>query len=493
MRLINGLPLLMMGVALVLGACSKQGDEPKVEPVASKAAAMPDTGGVEHVKVTTIGTGETLFVAIDAALKLAIEQTNGKSIESEAINFKSGFDASKKYHGKADVSIDNDSAQLTVDTDESVSVRSSGFADYIKTQSKGVVSDFRLVSQEKSLFNKTYTVTVESNIAKYKRPESANRMRIVVAPLRYGNTHFIVDAHEYNGDEIGHKIQQTISDALTNTQRVTVLDRDANEAADAEMDLIANGKASSEDLDRLGQQLPADFLWVATIEAFEYRRHERQLRTSNRTLVSYSGIARLSHRLINVTTRQVLLSDSIQMDLPETEPTTMGVNINVEQVMADMNKYLGDGALRQIMDRLFPITVLSRSGSDVVLSQGQASLKKGERYRVVRLGDELTDPQTGQKLGRIEKDCCEVIIDRAEDKLSYGSLTKISIQLPETLAAGELIVRDNLGKVNAPEENIDIPSKSEINSVKASSENSAKNKKTESNAPSALPKEDKNW
>jgi len=490
----NSTKLFLASVIFIgLTGCKKDADETVASPAipATKAASMPDVGGVEHIKVTTTATAPSLPAAIDLAIKLAIEQVNGKTMESTSITFQGGFESSAKYHGQAQASTDEDSASVTVDADETVSAKSSGFADFVRTQSKGAVSDFKLLSQSKSLLDKNYTVTIEANVTKYKRAESASRMRIVVAPLRVGNTIFIIDNKKLDGLEIGSELHQSITDALTNTQRVTILDREANEAADAEMDLIVSGKASNEDFARLGQQLPADFLWVATLDAYEYKRHERELRTSNRTLISYSGTAKLSHRLVNVATRQIILSDSVQVNLPETEPTTMGTGIDPDKMIADINKNLTEKALRQIMDRLFPITVLNRSGNDVVLSQGQASLKIGERYRVVRLGDEVTDPQTGQKLGRMEKNCCVVTIDRAEDKLSYGSLSEINIQLSEKLEAGELVIRDNLGERKS--QTTDVPQQIDIKTTPVDKTTFAHPQKPTTETVVKTEKEDKNW
>jgi hypothetical protein len=79
----------------------------------------------------------------------------------------------------------------------------------------------------------------------------------------------------------------------------------------------------------------------------------------------------------------------------------------------------------------------------VTLSQGGQSVKAGMRYAVTSLGKELKDPQTGASLGRSETPCCDVVIDRVTDKLSYGHLDNVKISLDATLP-GQLQVEEQI-------------------------------------------------
>jgi hypothetical protein len=73
--------------------------------------------------------------------------------------------------------------------------------------------------------------------------------------------------------------------------------------------------------------------------------------------------------------------------------------------------------------------VISKDGSNVVLSQGGQAVKAGSSYSMVSLGKELKDPQTGESLGYTETPCCEVVVDRVSDKLAYGHLENVKIDL----------------------------------------------------------------
>jgi hypothetical protein len=72
------------------------------------------------------------------------------------------------------------------------------------------------------------------------------------------------------------------------------------------------------------------------------------------------------------------------------------------------------------------------------------------RYAVASLGKEMKDPQTGASLGHSETPCCDVIIDRVTDKLSYGHLDNVRISLDATLP-GQLQVEEQISTPHSRE------------------------------------------
>jgi hypothetical protein len=93
------------------------------------------------------------------------------------------------------------------------------------------------------------------------------------------------------------------------------------------------------------------------------------------------------------------------------------------------------------MTRLFPVTVVAVDGTDVVLSQGGSLLTQGDVYDVVLRGKEVTDPQTGRVIGRLEKPCCTVLVSRVTADLSYATVVKSSMDIAAAFAPGALELR----------------------------------------------------
>ncbi len=99
---------------------------------------------------------------------------------------------------------------------------------------------------------------------------------------------------------------------------------------------------------------------------------------------------------------------------------------------------------------LFPITVVAVDSEDVVFSQGGNVVEEGQIYEVVLRGREITDPQTGQVIGRIEKPCCTVLVTKVTPEMSYGVIkTKEVDDVAAVFAPGALEVRGAITQVLA--------------------------------------------
>src|ERR1700689_418659 len=90
-------------VASVLLACAKK-EEPSTgagtastATTASPAAVvpLPDVGKLEQVTVTAQGSGPTAGVAVQEAMKLAILEVNGATIDSSSVAVKFGLDVAE--------------------------------------------------------------------------------------------------------------------------------------------------------------------------------------------------------------------------------------------------------------------------------------------------------------------------------------------------------------------------------------------------------------
>jgi hypothetical protein len=217
--------------------------------------------------------------------------------------------------------------------------------------------------------------------------------------------------------------------------------------------MIANGEAPKAEIAKLSQAVTADVIWTGRINGLAYNRHARQLRSSDRQLVSYSGGWSVSQKLVNVATRQVVTAETLRGEAPSTAPTTLGTGVNSGKVLGGMTDDLVNQVVASILSRTFPITVVALEGSNVVLSQGGQALRPGARYAMVVMGTEMKDPQTGQSLGRVESPCCQLVIDRVTPNLSYGhiegatgsldNLLPGAVQVREQLKGGRIAVASN--------------------------------------------------
>lgn len=391
------------------------------------APASPMVAGLDVGRTTTQaarapGAGKSLADAVNDAIRTAILQVNGTAVDLSSQQFKFALDAATPY--------------------SDVNIRATGFADVLQQRSRGAITGFKLESAEGPDAKGQYKVWIEAQVAKYNPPEAENRkLKLVVAPLRFDVASFTVGGRSVPAEQVAAEIRNRVLESLAQSGRFAVLDREFDAEVQQELDLVESGQSPNSQFGKLGQAFSADLVWVGRIRSLGYVRHARELRATDRTLVSYSGGWAVSQKLVNVATRQVMLANSLQDQLPATAPTTLGTAVDADKTLSTMVSGIAQQVVSSIMSTSFPVSIVSRDGHAVVLSQGANAMRVGGRYQVVALGAELKDPQTGQSLGRTEGPCCEVVIDRVTPTLSYGHLESVAIAIDQ-VPPGGLLVRE---------------------------------------------------
>lgn len=421
------LTVVACAAALLASACGKQ--EALIAPaapahVANVASPVPDVGKMSNVSTSAQGFGSTAGEAVADAMKLAVLQVNGAAIQSSTVSAKYGLD----------VTLNQDSTSL----------RANGFAEVVAQRSGGAIQNFKLLELiAPTATSKHFKAKIEAHIAKFTPSADMQKMKIVVGQIRFESPTVVVGDRTVSSTELGSALRQRISDALVQTGRFAVLDRELSADIQGELDMISSGQSPSAELAKLSQAASADIVWSGKIQRLAYNKQVQHLRTSDRQLVSYSGGWAINERLVNVATRQVMGSSSLKGEAPSTAPTTLSQGVNSDKILADMSSDLAHQVVTSVLRRTFPVTVISRDGTNVVLSQGGRALKEGTRYAMVAMGAEMKDPQTGQSLGRIESQCCELVVERVTSNLSYGRLENVRSDLDQ-LQSGGLQMRDEV-------------------------------------------------
>jgi curli biogenesis system outer membrane secretion channel CsgG len=447
-------------------------------------AGNPDFGGVTKLSREVEAVGSTQELAVLSALQSAVAQVNGVRVAGQLQSVRAGLDmsvngqpagsvrseafvqkvlaasqgavtgfeilsqeeidkldeqtiarvrasdggysysASASTDAKANVDHRAD-ARINVGADSAqASDRYTGSASYsekAKLDVKRGASSFSSDTETRKM-RSYWKVRVRVDVAQYRAPDEQGQPRIVVAMPKTTAVRYAVGDDQVNAAEVASAVRGRLSDILTQTKRFIVLDREFGSEMQAEIDHINSGNVRVQDSARLGQQLATDLILIPTIERFEYLRSVRQLRMSDRQLVSYSGGARITLRLLNAATGEVVMSDSFDHRLASADPSTMPRVIDGANMAAKMMSSLSGQIGGAVVSEIFPVTVVSLTGDQVVLSQGGESLQAGQRWQAVYLGEELKDPQTGRSLGRNEIPVGTVRIDRVSAQTSYGTL-----------------------------------------------------------------------
>jgi len=502
----------------------------------------PDFGGIERVSRDVEAIGSTPELAILSALQSAVAQVNGVRVASQmqqvrgslyvaASNGSSasmdaaavaqqviaasqgaivgyeilsqeeinqvdeeiiarvhasdeGFSYSASASSKGSASASASAA--SGDASASAKMKQS-YSEQANVEAKRGASSFSSDLQRRTM-RSYWKVKVRAEIARYKAPDEQGRPKIVVALPHARQAAYAVGDGRVSSDEVAQAIRARLSDILTQTKRFIVLDREFGQDIQAEIDHINSGNVRLEDTARIGQQLATDLILIPTIERFEYPRSVRQLRMSDRQVSSYSGGGRITLRLINATTGEVVMSDSFDHQLASTGPSTLPRVVNGSGMASAMMDSLSAQIGTAIVTEIFPVSVISLQGDQVILSQGGDSLQEGQRWQAVQLGDALKDPQTGRSLGRSETPCCVIHIDRVASQTSYGTIEDAAGVASSTFKPGSIELRERLGAAKSQ------ASRSGSGDGDNQGGQSAKPKAAkQSPAPAAAPAEDPNW
>jgi hypothetical protein len=503
--------------AISLVACQKKAtnngaESPPAASVAQQTAvpastprAKPDLGGVttQHVEVTA--AGPTIEAAVNNAIRLAIEQVNGKRVDAASVQLNSGSSekaadvsspayaeavatatsravshfqilsqrqvstpittdeetlkasqgeswnkgnvstsssANAAISQRANVSGQDDSTRVDAEASGNVSVSQSDKAKGSWDQHQGA----QQVDYNKKHVNYVtqWEVRIGADVATYRESAAAKLTRVVVAQPQVQESTYQVGDNSISSGTIAAEVQSDISSALTQTHRFTVLDRNADAQIDQEITRIQAGKTTPADAARLGQQLAADLIVIPTINRFEYIRHEHKLNMTDRTLVSYSGGGDVGFRVVNAVTGQMVMSQSFKYEFPSTAPTTLGVSVEGKKLAADMMNSMDRSIVMSILQSTYPLSIVQVQGKNVVINQGGNAVQEGATYQAVTLGKPIIDPQSGESLGPTETPCCSVRIDRVTPNLSYGQIVEDGIQIQNPFTPGGMELRSQI-------------------------------------------------
>ncbi|AWH31823.1 MULTISPECIES: CsgG/HfaB family protein [Stenotrophomonas] len=500
----------------------------------------PDFGGTTQVAREADGIGSTPELAVLAALQSAVAQVNGVRVASQMQGLRAGLHVDVDGEHVGDIRADAFTQQMIAGSQGAVlgyeilsqdevrqldeetiarvrasdegwsfkgsasasasgqaSAKASGgggsaeasykenYEENVQVDAKRGASSFDSDVTHRSM-RSYWKVRVRAQIAQYRAPDEQGKPKIVVALPRTKSGSYAVGDGRVDAGEVADAIRARLSDTLTQTQRFIVLDREFGDELQAEIDHINSGNVRLQDTARIGQQLATDLILIPTIERFEYPRSVRNLRMSDRQVTSYSGGGRITLRLVNATTGQVVMSDSFDHQLASTGPSTLPRVVNGRNMAASMMESLSGQIGTTIVTTLFPVSVVSVDGDQVVLSQGGETLQAGQRWQAVRLGEELKDPQTGRSLGRSEHPCCTIRVDRVAAQTSYGTIEDGVDATRGGFRPGQIELRQKLGSKPA------AAATASASAAPAASARPAAKPKPKA-AAAAAPAEDPNW
>ena len=225
-------------------------------------------------------------------------------------------------------------------------------------------------------------------------------------------------------------LDSQVYDRVLSTKRFEVLER-------SDADALAKESAAAGTVFQFNQ---ADYLLTIRIDGFNDRVETRRLASLGKTVtarvIEMSAVAKITE----VATQRAIASTNFQVSRRQSDQlseNTVGKNGESSDILlTDITREMAQKIASRVADAIFPARVLAKRDKVVTINRNDTSgIKVGQVWEVFILGDELVDPDTGDKtreevlVGKVkvsrvtpQNSQAEIVEDTGIDKLALVRL-----------------------------------------------------------------------
>ena len=404
---------------------AKQNPADKTAGKPSASAPLLKTEPNNAVIREVIGRGRNRNEAVKNALYRAVEQVRGVRVDSS--NYEFGFRSSGVGVG------DDGPGRRRIEFD-SIDVATDGTV--YTTEIGGLISSYEVLD-EKQIDQNIYEVALRVTVYDYGLRGRTGRVKIALMPAKTQQDSYGFLGQIISGDTLSSLFSQRLVAGLSQTNKFAVLDRESIVDFADEKDMLISFDAPLGEQAKLAETLGADYLLVGTITQAQIERIERYLKAANYTARKFKARFNFDYRLIDSSTKQVVLASNAQKYLEDEQVRKLADEQNPAewdpaQVRDAFISLVANDVIAAIIDRVYPITVaVVQEDGQIILNQGGQRMKNGMLLDVFTMGKEVFDNDTGESLGRIESHVATIEIQKVAHTMSMakvvaGNVSKVS-------------------------------------------------------------------
>ncbi len=193
-------------------------------------------------------------------------------------------------------------------------------------------------------------------------------------------------------DTILEALDSQIHDRLLNTRRFEMIER-------GDADALAKEASAS------GQMFAfngADYILTVRVDNFNDRTETRRLQSLGKTIMGRAVEISAVAKITEVSTQRAIASANFAVKKYDSENrsenTTHAVGEATDILMSDAVRELAQKIAARTTDVVYPARVLAKRDRTVTINRNdQSGIALGQVWEVYALGDELVDPDTGEK------------------------------------------------------------------------------------------------
>ena len=229
-----------------------------------------------------------------------------------------------------------------------------------------------------------------------------------------------------------HGFRAKVEELLTQGRRFGILDRKRPEVYEAEKQLLLSADVDVSERARLGKVMGADYLVYGTIDRVAIENQAHVIRVTGERIERSYGDTKVRFTVLAAATRQVKWSSSIALD------REMPPGIRPEVAAASLLDEVAARMVDELTENIYPPRVTEVLGpAQFVVNRGGNTVEAGSVFEVFAVGDWLTDPDTGERLDRLETSVGIARIVTVKPKYSVAEL----ISEPANLSRGMVLRR----------------------------------------------------
>ena len=243
-------------------------------------------------------------------------------------------------------------------------------------------------------------------------------------------------------------IEAIITDVMHRTGRFRLVERKVLDKTLQEQDLGATGRIAKPSAAKIGKVLGAQYLFQAVVTNYEAGVEDKGgglggliggsagAILGGLSMKSSKAVLGMNFRLINSETSEIVYTDQVEVAIKESGLTFGGLGftggVGLGGFMSEFTKTpIGQavisaanqgvyGLIKQVGTDRATGSVIQVKGGKVYINLGQASVSNGEVMDLMKVGEQLIDPETGISLGGEEEKVGGVKVVTVKEKYSIA-------------------------------------------------------------------------
>ena len=397
---------------------------------------------IKFKEVTVSAAGLSYEEALNNAFAEAIAMVNGKNIQTKTIiQVLSGDPLSKdiakdkkqvgfladllSQFNKPEKKKEEPKKKKDEDKNPDKVEYSQNYLKEIIDETKGGIKSYEII-KKKTDKNGWHNVKLKAEVAFFDLPKEAMRVRMAIFPFRL---------YDIEGDKsrFNRLIDQNINDYFVQTKKFTMLDRTYIEEVAKEQSTILDGKTPAVEMAKIGNEISADFILVGSVENFNITEKVKKILSSDMEIKKKEASIYMSYRLLDVATKQISYSNTIEYKLTLTENSKKP---DIE-IISKTSKILGE----EILFSIYPVLVEKIVNGEIYLGQGGNQFQKADQYELFEKGEKIIDSYTNEVIGNVETSLGLVEITSVSTGYSKGKMLSEENNLPEDVTNGSYLIR----------------------------------------------------